>query len=210
MSYLLQVWAFPQNNDFECFEKDTKASEILVHKKLSISTVQGITYLWGDLLTYINNISYLTCYLNARMSYLTWLRNMDSSMSLSHINGQHGCTSRKRSKELYGHIRFCFWMSYSRFHWGRYFCYHIMNLWLFYDRNFTWSFSALKQVLMIFLRCSLFRWFLLMLIKLWGQTWGNCMIWIWRAAHLHILHSAIIIKTWMVIDFGSKLVTYLQ
>ena len=79
-------------------------------------------------------------------------------------------------------------------------------------------FSTLKQVSNLaifgsnnfFPRYFLYRWFSLMLIKLWEQTWENYMTWTWRVVRLHILHSAITTRTWMAIDFGSKLVTYLR
>lgn len=68
-----------------------------------------------------------------RMWSHIWPRSMGLIMTLSLTSGHHGFTSRLRSNELFGHIRYCSWMSF--FHsllrrWVYHLC-HVFRVLLF-------------------------------------------------------------------------------
>lgn len=65
-------------------------------------------------------LGYLVIIIIRRMSFHLWLKNMVLSMNLSPTSGLHGCTSRKKSKGLFGPIKSCSLMLSSPFLWKRY------------------------------------------------------------------------------------------
>lgn len=206
----MQVWTFSQNYDFKCSEKYKSASQILVYKELSFSSIQGLPFTFVSLSLLIWTCSFKIIYPLLSITCGCW---QDVIPHMAHEYGfeyelitykwptwLHKQKEKQRIIWAYKilFLDVIFPLALEKVCW---FCTMIFLCCLKW-----WFASSTTAVLVICFSCNIitYRLYSLMLIRLWGQTWENFMTWTWKDGPLRTLHSVTIIKIWMAIGFGNK------